>query len=181
MWGLAHYGNEEDFYYDWVTGISAGSINVVSMAGWAPNEFYEFTEWQAETLLQADNADVWTWWPGEEPTIRNLYGQKSVLNSDPAIDWMTDILSEPRFVNGYKRDWTIGAVNLANGVFELFDRHNTEFGRELATAAMCSSSIPGVFPPRYFKGNYYMDGGTVRNVNLLSGIEGCLTKVATQE
>ena len=74
MWGLAHYGNEEDFYYDWVTGISAGSINVVSMAGWAPNEFYEFTEWQANILDTTDNSDVWTWWPDEEPTIRNLYG-----------------------------------------------------------------------------------------------------------
>ena len=94
---------------------------------------------------------------------------------------MTDILKEPRFINGYKRDWTIGTVNLATGEFELFDRHNTEFGRELATVSMCSSSIPGVFPPRYFQGNYYMDGGTVRNANLLNGIEGCLTKVDSQE
>ena len=37
LWGLAHYGNQSDFFYDWVTGISAGSINTMAMSGWAPN------------------------------------------------------------------------------------------------------------------------------------------------
>jgi len=42
---------------------------------------------------------------------------------------------------------------------------------------MASGSIPVVFPPRHFQGNYYMDGGTVWNVNISSAIEGCLTMV----
>ena len=29
IWGLTHYGQKEDFYYDVNTGISAGSINTI--------------------------------------------------------------------------------------------------------------------------------------------------------
>ncbi len=30
MWGLTHYGNPADFFWDVHTGISAGSINTIS-------------------------------------------------------------------------------------------------------------------------------------------------------
>ena len=36
IWGLYHYGNLEDFAYDVITGVSAGAINSVAMAGWEP-------------------------------------------------------------------------------------------------------------------------------------------------
>ena len=29
LWGFTHYGNPDDFRYDVVTGISAGSINAI--------------------------------------------------------------------------------------------------------------------------------------------------------
>ena len=45
MWGLTHYGNPEDFYWDVHTGISAGSINTISQIGWAPNETLEATQY----------------------------------------------------------------------------------------------------------------------------------------
>lgn len=51
IWGLAHYGNPEDFYYDWVTGVSAGSINTLMEVGWAPNEVVEMSEWMEEQML----------------------------------------------------------------------------------------------------------------------------------
>ena len=38
VWGLAHYGKPEDFYWDVLTGASAGSINSAMMTPWAPNE-----------------------------------------------------------------------------------------------------------------------------------------------
>lgn len=42
---------------------------------------------------------------------------------------------------------------------------------------MASGSIPTVFPPRYFQGQYFMDGGTTWNVNISSAINGCLSMV----
>ncbi len=48
MWGLVHYGNPKDFYWDVVSGISAGSINAAGMAGWYPHEVVEMTEFVSD-------------------------------------------------------------------------------------------------------------------------------------
>ena len=48
MWGLAHYGNPEDYYWDVLTGISAGSINTAGSAGFFPSEVLEMTEFLAD-------------------------------------------------------------------------------------------------------------------------------------
>ena len=34
FWGFVNYGNPDDFAYDVVTGVSAGSINTLGFAGW---------------------------------------------------------------------------------------------------------------------------------------------------
>lgn len=34
LWGFLHYGDPNDFKYDVVTGVSAGSINAASLCGW---------------------------------------------------------------------------------------------------------------------------------------------------
>ena len=39
---------------------------------------------------------------------------------------------------------------------------------------MSSASIPVVFQPRFFKDQYYMDGGTVWDTNVMSAITGCM-------
>jgi hypothetical protein len=43
MWGLANYGNPEDYYWDVMTGVSAGSINSGGAAGFGPEEVLEMT------------------------------------------------------------------------------------------------------------------------------------------
>lgn len=58
---------------------------------------------------------------------------------------MTGFLSDPRFSEGYKRDFTLGAVNVETGEYHTFTRDNVSFGPELAQAAMASGSIPTVF------------------------------------
>ena len=44
MWGLLHFGNEKDFVWDVVTGVSAGAINAAYMATWLPEDTKEMTE-----------------------------------------------------------------------------------------------------------------------------------------
>lgn len=34
LWGLVNYGTPSDFDYDVLTGVSAGSINAMALAGW---------------------------------------------------------------------------------------------------------------------------------------------------
>ena len=73
------------------------------------------------------------------------------------------------FPEGLKRKWTITAVDVADGTYTEFNQTNTDF-TELGDAAVSSSSIPGVFPPHNFKDKWFMDGGTVWNLNTNSAI-----------
>ena len=67
IWGLSHYGNEEDFYYDWVTGVSAGSINTLMEVGWAPNEVVEMSEWVSYQMSPIRDKDLFSPWEGGFP------------------------------------------------------------------------------------------------------------------
>ena len=44
LWGLVHYGNAEEYKWDVVSGVSAGSINSAGIGVWAPGEEVEGTE-----------------------------------------------------------------------------------------------------------------------------------------
>mmetsp|Transcript_5688 Transcript_5688/g.7626 ORF Transcript_5688/g.7626 Transcript_5688/m.7626 type:complete len:135 (+) Transcript_5688:534-938(+) len=48
-------------------------------------------------------------------------------------------------------------------------------------AAMSSSSIPGIFQPRQFKGHLLMDGGTIWGTNPFSAVEQCMELVEDPE
>ena len=51
MWGLTHYGNAEDYYWDVVSGISAGAINTAGTAGWHPEEVVEMNQYLSDAWL----------------------------------------------------------------------------------------------------------------------------------
>lgn len=48
MWGLTTYGNAEDYYWDVVSGISAGAINTTGTAGWKPEEVVEMNQYLSD-------------------------------------------------------------------------------------------------------------------------------------
>ena len=49
IWGLAHYGNPDDYKWDVVSGVSAGSINAAAISVWAPGEEVGASEYMVET------------------------------------------------------------------------------------------------------------------------------------
>lgn len=59
IWGLANYGNESDFYYDVMTGVSAGSINTGGIAGFAPNDIKNAAQYLSEAWKSASNDQIW--------------------------------------------------------------------------------------------------------------------------
>jgi len=64
LWGLAHDNpNIEDFYYDVVTGVSAGAINTAALAGYAPDQLLEMSEFMSDTWANIDNSDIYEFWP----------------------------------------------------------------------------------------------------------------------
>jgi predicted acylesterase/phospholipase RssA len=130
------------------------------------------TEWLSEVMETMQTSDAWVEYP--EGFARALMNRPSLLDTSPFIPYLTSILSDERFVDGFKRNFTIGSVNVETGEFTTFNRENIAFGEELATVAVCSSSIPVVFPPTHFRDSYFMDGGSVWDVNIASAVEGCL-------
>ena len=59
LWGFLHYGDPDDFTYDVVTGISAGSINAIQMAGYAVGDELNASEAGADLWLNLSTGDVW--------------------------------------------------------------------------------------------------------------------------
>ena len=62
LYGLTHYGNPTDFYYDVASGVSAGAINTAGLAGWAPEEAVKSAEWLGETWESLYNKEIWKFW-----------------------------------------------------------------------------------------------------------------------
>lgn len=69
------------------------------------------------------------------------------------------------------RNITVGATNIDNGQIENFNETVGSSG--IVEAAMCSSSIPGVFPMQRWNGKNYVDGAKVYNNDIGSAIKRC--------
>lgn len=59
MWGLTNYGNPTDYYWDVVSGISAGAINTSGTAGWKPEEVIEMNQYLSDSWLTQTNDQVY--------------------------------------------------------------------------------------------------------------------------
>ena len=51
--GLVKYGTESDFYYDVMTGVSAGAINAAGIAGYAPDDVKNAAQFLSDTWANA--------------------------------------------------------------------------------------------------------------------------------
>ena len=70
----------------------------------------------------------------------------------------------------FKRRLTIASVNVNTGLYTTFDQTDTCW-RDMPEAAVCSASIPLIFPPHHWEGRgYFMDGGTAYSINVESAI-----------
>jgi len=160
MWGLTHYGNPEDYYWEVMTGVSAGSINTAGGAAFAPWESPEMSEWLSNNWASLHNGDIYRMWP-EESVTYSLKNNVSLFDTTPALNYLRGLLAP--FPEGFKKRVSIAADDLEKGEVVIFDQTNTSF-YDLAQAALSSSSIPVVFPPQHFKGRVLSDGGTIWDV-----------------
>ena len=67
LWGLTHYGNPDDFKWDIVTGISAGSINTSAMSVYAVGDEIAASEFISLAWASVTNADIWQEWSTGTP------------------------------------------------------------------------------------------------------------------
>ena len=122
MWGLAHYGQPTDYYWDVVSGISAGAINTAGTAGWSPSEVVEMTEWLSEEWYSLRNSDVWLW--RNTGVVDAVFKEPSLLNDDPALEEIQYLMS---FKDGYHRRVSVGTVDANTGEFVEFNQANTSY------------------------------------------------------
>jgi predicted acylesterase/phospholipase RssA len=175
FWGLNYYGTPGNFDYDVITGVSAGSINTLALAGWAPSDGMAAAEYMSETLQNLTNSDVWVEWP--LGLVEGATVKPGLLNDGPLFQFLRNQLAG--FPEGYKRRVTLAAVNVETGEYTTFNQDNTSFF-DLPHAAVSSASIPFVFPPHVWSRGTFMDGGTVWNVNIDSAVQQCMELVDDQ-
>jgi len=60
--GFLTYGNAADFEYEVVTGVSAGGINTMAIAGWQIGREAEMTTWISDLWNSLHTSDVWVDW-----------------------------------------------------------------------------------------------------------------------
>ena len=63
LYGLVNNGTASDYAYDVVTGVSAGSINAIAMAGWAVGDEKNMADWLTTLWKDLKTSDVWVDWP----------------------------------------------------------------------------------------------------------------------
>lgn len=172
LWGLIKNAkNPDDFKYDVVSGVSAGSINALAVSLFEKGDEMNMVEWLSEKWASLTTPQVYVEW---KPLgiITGLLDKQGVFDTTPLYNLLTGFINERGGV--LKRMFEVSCVDVNDGTYTTFN----ETVSDPAKASVSSSSIPTIFPPQYWK-NYdgkdvvCMDGGTVWNTNLVSAIKRC--------
>ena len=114
LWGLAHYGNPADYYWDVVSGISAGSINTAGLAGWKPEEVIEMTEYMSDSWLGISTDDIWVVRPG----FQHILNEPSIFDDSGALETIREIMSVK---TDFGRRVSVSCVDINTGDFTEFN------------------------------------------------------------
>jgi hypothetical protein len=148
--------------WDYLTGVSAGSINAffLSSLGY-PNNL--------TTILR----DSWN-----SIKSNNVYKilptdwLHSLASNEPLTETMHNKINEYH-LSEIQIPIYIGTVSLEDGIFyQWYLDHNDT--NSIVDLIIASSNIPIIFEPHYFANTYWIDGGTLRNIIVEEPIIKCL-------
>ena len=88
LWGLTHYGDETDYRYDVVTGVSAGAINGAALSLWSIGQEKDATEYISDVWEKLTYDSIYE--PGPKNWITALW-TKSVYKTDPGLKFLKDV------------------------------------------------------------------------------------------
>lgn len=171
-WGFTHYGNPDDFSYDVLSGVSAGSINTSGLCLWEKGDDFAASEWISDLWMSLKTSDVYEDW-----TVGYLSGltvKSGIYNNAPLLEFLTNKFSE---YTEWKRPAFFGTADVDTGDYLVWGQNNIT-REEVEKAAVASASIPFIFPTANFKDHTLMDGGTIYNINIGSAIEECRKHVS---
>jgi predicted patatin/cPLA2 family phospholipase len=108
--------------------------------------------------------------------IEGLLYHKGLYDESPALVYFNNYFAN---FTKIEKKLVIAAVDVESGEYTTF---NETVGIEnLSTIIHASTAIPFLFEPTEINGRYYMDGGTVWNLDLKDAVDSCLEVVDDEE
>ena len=106
--------------YEWEvhTGVSAGSINTIGLAGWDITDAKNSTQYLSDMWASVVNSDVYKDWDGSTGFVNSCLTNISCFDTSPALNWLRNQLK--RF-SEIKRRFSVSAVDVLNGDYITFD------------------------------------------------------------
>lgn len=150
-----------------ISGVSSGSLNTMMLGIYKDNQQSLGMKLIEKIWKNITRSDVYRW------NLDPIY-DISLLDNSPLNKTVFNILTKYGAVA--KREIIIGAANLNTGLFRLFTKTDLNSVIRTNNIVMASSSIPVIFPPRFFDNQYYVDGGTFSNEIIRPAIQYCLDK-----
>jgi len=178
LYGLYHAKTAgQDFDYDVITGVSAGSINTGAMSVFPKEDTEHMLNVISDTWSQLTSGDLYEQWNWITREAGGIVSHSGIYNTEPLYKFITKFFAD----HGGKvqRKITVAGVDVNTGNYHLWD----ETEPDVPKAVVSSSSIPFIFPNQQWKneGLVVMDGGTVYNTNLVSAIQRCKEVVGDDE
>ena len=89
LWGFLNYGNPDDFAYDVVSGISAGSINAMAMAGTAVGTEKQVSQIVSDLWKNLKTSDVWKNWT--IPIVEGFFNKAGLIDNSPLLAYLENV------------------------------------------------------------------------------------------
>jgi predicted acylesterase/phospholipase RssA len=155
--------DESGHKWDIITGISVGSLNGVFISGFSLKNQSLATKLLKSFWFNISDHDVYTknW---------NPIWSGSVYDNNPLNQTIRKVLNN---INGIKRDVLVGSTRVNDGKLVVFNRTDMIYKDDIIDILMASTAIPIYFPPKEFKGSFYMDGGLFTNELIYPAVRTC--------
>lgn len=147
--GILNILLENELYFDYVAGISAGATHTVNYLARAP----ERARRSFVDLVLDPRFGGWGSFLKGEGYFRAHYIYEQTSAPDEALP-----LELERFLANPAR-FRIGAFERESGKMVYFSKEDIHEMMDLMKIVRASSSMPIFMPPTYYKGHYYVDGG----------------------
>ncbi|EDR41099.1 patatin family protein [Dictyostelium discoideum AX4] len=150
--GIMNVRQPEDYRWQFVTGISAGSINAAAMAMFSVGDETSARDFLQNQWLTLTRENVYVNWAGGP--LDGILFQTGLFDTTPLIHLLNNLINTTKLANS-DRGFLIGASNIGTGVFDRFYKNDPN----ITLGVVASSSVPGVFPMIEKDGQFYCDGG----------------------
>lgn len=154
--GFANNLLENEIYFDYVAGISAGASHSVNYL----SRDIKRTKRSFVDLVLDEEFGGWKSFFKGEGFFRSHYIYEETPNTDASLpfDWPT-FDSNPAQLR-------IGAFKRDEGEMVYYTKNDMQSMRELMKIVRSSSSLPIFMPPTYYRGEYHIDGGVTGGIAL---------------